>query len=392
MKQIDDRFAFIREELDSRRERHLLRRLRTVTPLSATHIALDGRTMLNFCSNDYLGLSKHPLLRERAMDFMETYGMGATASRLVCGTFDGVQQVERKLANLKGAEASLILNSGFQANVTVLPALADKQSLILSDTLNHNSLINGARLCRCRVLRFRHNDPAHLRSLLEENPKENYSRILIITESVFSMDGDCSDIPALSALADEFGALLIVDEAHATGVCGPKGMGLTCGHDVALTIGTFGKACGSFGAYVVGSRDMCDFIVNCCPGFIYSTALPPAVIGAIDAALDLIPDMEDERRRLHANAEHLRRALNAMGWETGHSSSQIIPVLVGDEPATLALSAWLEENGVLAVAIRPPTVPRGESRIRISLSAAHTREHVDRLIHLFADGRKRYAA
>ncbi|MFZ5571404.1 MAG: 8-amino-7-oxononanoate synthase [Thermodesulfobacteriota bacterium] len=388
----DRRFDFIRQELHQRRENHLLRRLRSVTPLSDTHVDVEGRPMLNFCSNDYLGLSKHPLLRERAAAFMETYGMGATASRLICGSFDCMARVENKLAGLKGAEAALILNSGFQANVSVLPALADKQSLILSDALNHNSLINGTRLCRCRIERFRHNDPEHLRDLLVENRDAGHSRILIITESIFSMDGDCSDIPALTALADEFGALLLVDEAHATGVCGPQGMGLTCGHGAALTIGTFGKACGSFGAYVAASKNMCDYLVNCCPGFIYSTALPPAVIGAIDAALDLIPGMEAERQRLHDNARLLRRELNALGFQTGNSSTQIIPVLTGGEQATLALSAWLEENGVLAVAIRPPTVPRGESRIRISLSAAHTREDVRQLVGLFGEWRKRHGA
>ena len=391
MNQIDP-FPFIQNELGERRSRHQLRNLRDMSPLNAVQVEIGGHTLLNFSANDYLGLSKHPLLVERATRFMAQYGAGATASRLVCGTFSGVSALEKKLAALKHTEAALILNSGYQANVSVLPTLADKDALILSDALNHNSLINGARLCRCKVLQFRHNDLVHLRALLVENQQQPYSRTLIITESIFSMDGDQSDIPALCALADEFGAMLIVDEAHATGVCGQNGMGLTCGRNVTLTIGTFGKACGSFGAYIASSRQICDYLINCCPGFIYSTGLPPAVIGAIDAALDLIPEMARERRRLRENADYLRQELNAMGWQTGDSSTHIIPVRVGDEQTALSLATWLEEHGVLAVAIRPPTVPRNQSRIRISLSAAHTREQVAYLAALFRNWREKYAA
>ncbi len=387
-----DPFPFIQNELGERSSRHQLRNLRDMSPLDAVQIEIDGRRLLNFSANDYLGLSKHPLLMARATRFMEKYGAGATASRLVCGTFGGVSALEKKLAALKHTEAALILNCGYQANVSVLPTLADKDALILSDALNHNSLINGARLCRCKVLQFRHNDLVHLRALLVENQPQSYSRTLITTESIFSMDGDQSDIPALCALADEFGAMLIVDEAHATGVCGPNGMGLTCGRNVTLTIGTFGKACGSFGAYIASSRQICDYLINCCPGFIYSTGLPPAVIGAIDAALDLIPAMAQERRRLHENADYLRQELNTMGWQTGASSTHIIPVLVGDEQAALSLATWLEAHGVLAVAIRPPTVPRNQSRIRISLSAAHTREQVAHLAALFRNWREKHAA
>ncbi len=385
-----DRYQFIADELNRRRQQHLLRRLRPVTPLSDVLVQVAGRTMLNFSSNDYLGLSKHPALQERARLFMEKYGAGATASRLICGTFDCVEQVEQKLAELKGTEAALIFNSGFQANLTILPALADKRSLILSDELNHNSLINGARLCRCRVRPYGHNRLDHLKSLLAENCDKDFSRILIITESVFSMDGDCSDIAALSALAEEYGALLIVDDAHATGVCGPRGLGLTQDQGVSLTMGTFSKACGSFGAYITASAAMREYLVNCCPGFIYSTALPPAIIGTIDAALDLIPQLSAERSRLQANADYLRKALQALGYDTGGSTTQIIPVLTYDEQATLALSAWLEENGIMAVAIRPPTVPLGQARIRLSLSASHTREQIENLIELFAAWRKNH--
>ena len=206
---------------------------------------------------------------------------------------------------------------------------------------------------------------------------------MIVTESVFSMDGDQSDIAALVELSHAYDALLVVDEAHATGVLGPRGMGLCCGKGVDLIIGTFGKACGSFGAYAACSRNLRDYLVNCCAGFIYSTAMPPSVIGSIDAALDLIPGMDEERKELHAKADFLRSHLQNMGWRTGASNTQIIPVMVGDEMAVLALSSHLKSKGVLATAIRPPTVPKGQSRIRLALSANHTMAHLEYLIALF---------
>ena len=378
-----DKYKFIETELNRRRIGDQLRSLRALTPLAGAQVNADGRRMLNFCSNDYLGLAKHTLLQQRAIEFMRNYGAGSTASRLICGTIQCFEDVEEKLACLKETESSLIFNSGFQANVSILPALTNRQSLILSDSLNHNSIIQGALLSRCRVKRFRHNDLQHLRQLLKQHRQKETQRILIVTESVFSMDGDRSDIRSLVDLAQEFEALLIIDEAHATGVLGPRGMGLTCGAQVDLTIGTFGKACGSFGAYIACSKKMRDYLINCCSGFIYTTALPPAVVGSIDAALDLIPTMDKQRRKLHQNADFLRSSLNKLGLSTGNSSTQIIPVIIGGEKETIALSKWLADNGILATAIRPPTVEPGRSRIRITLSALHTRKQVEQLIKIF---------
>jgi 8-amino-7-oxononanoate synthase len=378
-----DKYKFIETELNRRRIGDQLRSLRALTPLAGAQVNADGRRMLNFCSNDYLGLAKHTLLQQRAIEFMRNYGAGSTASRLICGTIQCFEDVEEKLSSLKETESSLIFNSGFQANVSILPALTNRQSLILSDSLNHNSIIQGALLSRCRVKRFRHNDLQHLRQLLKQHRQKGAQRILIVTESVFSMDGDRSDIRSLVDLAQEFEALLIIDEAHATGVLGPRGMGLTCGAQVDLTIGTFGKACGSFGAYIACSKKMRDYLINCCSGFIYTTALPPAVVGSIDAALDLIPTMDKQRRKLHQNADFLRSSLNKLGLSTGNSSTQIIPVIIGGEKETVALSKWLADNGILATAIRPPTVEPGRSRIRITLSALHTRKQVEQLIRIF---------
>ncbi len=343
--------------------------------------------MLNFCSNDYLGLSTHPLLQKRSIEFIHKYGAGATASRLICGNYEIFDHVEEKLAALKQVEAALVLASGFQANISVIPALADQDSLILSDSLNHNSLIQGCRLARCKVIVYRHNNVSHLQQLLEENAGRGFSRVFIVTESVFSMDGDKADMGTLVGLAEEFNAFLIVDEAHATGVFGHQGMGLTCGHNVDLVIGTFGKAGGSFGAYLACSGKIRDFMINCCSGLIYSTALPPSVIGAIDAALELIPEMDHERAIVKKNAADLRAELHDMGWQTGQSSTQIIPLIIGKASDALAVSSRLEENGILITAIRPPSVPEGESRVRISLSALHTRSHIDQLVDVLKNCR-----
>lgn len=378
-----DKHSFIKDELENRKDQNLLRRLRTVEPLSEVEIIIEGRKMINFSSNDYLGFSKHPVLKAKATEYVQKYGTGSTASRLICGTLPYFEPVEEKLAKLKKVEKTLIFNSGFQTNISILPVLTDKNSLILSDRLNHNSLIQGALLSNCRILRYKHNDHKHLKKLLIENKDKGFSRILIVTESVFSMDGDQSDIDSLSKLSDDFGAFLVIDEAHATGVLGAQGMGLTCGKNVDLVIGTFGKACGSFGAYVATSKNIREYLINCCSGFVYSTALPPSTVGAIDAALDLIPTLEKDRRKLLQKAQFLRTSLNNLGWDTGKSTTQIIPVIVGEEQKTLELSDFLEENGILAVPIRPPSVPKGRSRIRLTLTAAHTWDHIEKLVSIF---------
>ncbi len=382
-----DKYGFIDAELERRIDSGRLRRLRKVTPLNGIEIDISGRHLLNFCSNDYLGLATHPQLRKRAIEFIEKYGAGSTASRLICGNYDFYESVENKLAQLKQVPAALVLSSGFQANISAIPALADPQALILSDQLNHNSLIQGCRLARCKVAVYRHNDLSHLAQLLEQHSDKGFSGIFIVTESVFSMDGDMADLAGLVTLSKKFNAFLIVDDAHATGVFGHQGMGLTCGHDIDLVIGTFGKAGGSFGAYFACAEKTKQYMINCCAGLIYSTALPPAVLGAIDAALDLIPAMDDQRQSLRNNAAYLRQSLNKMGWRTGNSSTQIIPVMIGKEAAALEFSSWLEENGILISAIRPPTVPEGASRVRLSLSALHTREQIDRVIELFGKWR-----
>ncbi|MEE8398660.1 MAG: 8-amino-7-oxononanoate synthase [Desulfobacterales bacterium] len=379
------KFSFIDAEMKRRKKHHQLRQLRAIVPLSdaTVSVGVGGGEMVNFCSNDYMGLSKDPRLQERAVDFMERYGTGSTASRLICGTYDCFVAVEEKLARLKGVESALILNSGFQANVSIIPILVDSESLIISDRLNHNSIIQGIQLAGCQKTLYDHCNLEHLEQVLNENRDRGYSRTLIISESVFSVDGDRCDIDGLMDLAERHQAMLMVDEAHATGVVGDRGMGLTAGKNVDVTIGTFGKALGSFGAYIACSEQIKAYLINCCAGFIYTTALPPPVIGAIDAALDLIPKMEKERKALQDNAAFFRDALRELGYDTGNSTTQIVPVIIGNEEETLALSEQLGHDGFLATALRPPTVAPGQSRIRIALSAAHTREQIEQLIDVF---------
>jgi 8-amino-7-oxononanoate synthase len=360
---------------------HRRRALRDVTRLPDGRIKFaDGREMLDFASNDYLGLSFHPELIKKSCDFCATQGTGAGASRLVAGNLAPFSDIEAKLAAGKGAEAALLFVSGVQANLTILPALLDAKTLgaeplVYADRLNHASLIQGCIGAGVRQNRFRHNDLTHLEELLRRDAEQKRPRF-IITESVFSMDGDCTDIAALSALAETYGAFLYVDEAHATGVLGANGFGLVKGRENTLAMGTFSKGLGGFGAYAACSGVLRDYLINRCGGVIYATALPPAVLGAMLAAVDLLPSLDAERAYLQALAADFRARLHQAGLDTGASSTQIVPVILGDEAKTLAVAAGLEEDGFYVAAIRPPTVPAGTSRLRVSLSAAHRSENM----------------
>ena len=379
MPSFDDRLNFA---LAERQRVGQLRKLRPALRLPGGRIRVDGRDLLDCSSNDYLGLSQHPHLKAKAQEWTEEFGAGSGASRLVTGHSPAVHELESRLAAAKGCEAALILASGWQCNASILPPLLDPdlwdglKPVVLADKLIHASLYAGCFLAEAQLLRFRHNDLEHLEQLLTDyadRPK------LVITESVFSMDGDRADLPAMQALCARHEAILYVDEAHATGVLGQNGMGLSVGLDIPVVMGTFSKALGGFGAYVAGSRSLIDFLVNRASGFVYATALPPAVLGAVDGALDLVPTMGAERRNLQRHGQILRHHLNQAGLITGPSSTQIVPVILGDETATLDAARHLQDLGFLAVAIRPPTVPPGTSRLRLSLSAAHGEADINRL-------------
>lgn len=359
-----------------------LRSLKSACPLGAVEMSLDNKRLVNFASNDYLGLSQHPALKERSIEFIEKYGAGAPASRLLSGNLDCYESIENKLAKLKGKEAALIFATGFQANSTILSALAGKNDLIAADRMNHRSLLDGMQSSGAKWFRYKHNDVADLRAKIHSSSTPNpQSARWIVTESIFSMDGDVVRLDELLEAARESSASLYVDEAHATGVCGKNGMGYTAFVDpVAVSMGTFGKGLGCFGAYIACSKIMRDYLINFCAGLIYSTALPPAVLGAIDAALDLVPSMESERLRLADLSAFLRSRTHHLGFNTGNSTSQIIPLIVGEEANAIALAAFLEDHGIFAPAIRPPTVPTGKSIVRLSLSAHHTDAHIEKLV------------
>lgn len=349
-----------------------------------------GRDFLDFSSNDYLGLSQHPLLIDRSREWTQRLGTGAGASRLVTGTSEAHLAVEARIAAFKGTEAALLFASGWQANAAVLPALlaAAPGAAVFTDRLIHASLHHGCAAAGARQIRFRHNDLDQLEALLEKRGRDAPARF-ILTESVFSMDGDVADLARLSEIASRHDAFLFVDEAHATGVLGPRGAGLSAAipGGVDLAMGTFSKAMGGFGAYVAGSKLLCDYLVNACGGFIYSTAPPPAVLGAIDAALDLVPDMDAERAKLSGLGNRLREGLRAAGVSFGSSTTQIVPAIVGGAGDALKLSQALADRGMIASAIRPPTVPQGTSRLRLALRATHEAQDIDALVAAIGDCR-----
>ncbi|MGZ3371129.1 MAG: aminotransferase class I/II-fold pyridoxal phosphate-dependent enzyme [Caulobacteraceae bacterium] len=376
----------LNDALDEADDQSRRRILRPFGRLPGGRVSLpDGRVLIDVSSNDYLGLALHPLVRTRAADYAQRLGGSAPSSRLVAGTLPEHLAVEQRLAAFKRTDAALLFASGWQANASVLPALIDLMAepvKVFADRLNHASLHAGLAQAGVRQIRFRHNDLDHLERQLQAIDNQGRTR-LIVTESVFSMDGDRADLIGLLDLANRYDAILYIDEAHATGVLGPHGAGLAATLPKgapAVVMGTLGKALGGFGAYVAGPRTLIDALVQRCGGFIYSTAPPPAALGALDAALDLVPGMDVERERLLTAAGRVRAAAEARGFSTFGSTTQIVPVGLGAERAALNAMRALEEAGLLAVAIRPPTVAEGASRLRISLSAAHDGEAIDRLV------------
>jgi 8-amino-7-oxononanoate synthase len=349
-------------------------------------VLLDGHSVLLLCSNNYLGLAEHPALTQAAAAAMERYGFGSGASRLVSGNSPLHEALEAGIAAFKGSEAAMVFNSGYAANTGVIPALAGEGDALFSDELNHASIIDGCRLSRATTHVYRHRDSDHLETLLRAN--ESSSRKLIVTDGVFSMDGDIAPLPDLVLLAERYGAILMVDDAHGTGVLGSSGRG-TVEHfglkgRVPVQMGTLGKALGSFGAYVAGDRDLIRYLLNTSRSYIFSTSLPPAVCAASLAALDVLDREPERRERLWKNRTRLSHGLQAQGIDIGRSETPIIPVIVGDADRALAVSRRLLEQGMFAPAIRPPSVPQGSSRIRITVMATHSDEDIDRAIGAFA--------
>jgi len=369
---VDIESAF-RDFLHIRESQDLKRQLQVVGRKTARHINVGDQEYINFSGNDYLGLTYNAEIIQAIQDGVHQYGAGANASRLITGHLDVFELTEQKIAAFKQKEAALIMASGYQANVSVLPALFDykvhkKQPLVFSDKLIHASMHAGCQAAKISQIRFRHNDMIHLQELLEKHADEDAPKF-ILTETVFSMDGDIAPMNELRALADTHNAFLVVDEAHATGVFGTHGEGL--GHKADLIIGTFGKAFGIFGAYVACTNIMKEYLVNNCGGVIYATALPPAVICGIKKALEVMPSLNEERANVHMMADLLRNGLNKMGYDTANSQSQIVPMIIGDASAALDMSNVLKSAGFWVSAVREPTVPKGQSRLRFAVNAAH---------------------
>ncbi len=376
---------FIEQRLEEIRSRNLYRELKLVDGEQGPAVMLDGREVLNLSSNNYLGLANHPELKEAARQALERYGCGSGASRLISGNMTAHEELEERLARFKGTEAALVFNSGYQANVGIIATLVEKGDAVLSDELNHASIIDGCRLSRAAVSVYRHGDMDHLESLLKEAPAR--ARKLIATESVFSMDGDIAPLGELMGLAERYGAMVMVDEAHATGVRGANGAGVVAemglGDRVLVQMGTLGKALGAFGAYVAGSARLKELLINRARSFIFTTSLPPVVLAMAAAAVDLVEREPERRCALRRNTERLRNGLAGLGFTVG-GSTQIIPVLAGDERPCMELAARLMESGFYVQGIRPPTVPPGTSRLRVTTMATHTAGQLDRALDAFA--------
>jgi 8-amino-7-oxononanoate synthase len=373
--------------LDTRGREGLRRSLGEVAALDARVISVDGRPYVNFASNDYLALRFHKALIERAAEWAKVYGVGSGASRLVTGNLDLFGPLEAKVAKLKRKEAALVMASGFQTNAAVLQALLDRtvlgaEPLVFADRLNHASLHFGCQAAGVHQLRYRHCDAEHLRELLSQYEEHDRPKF-ILTESVFSMDGDVAPLSEIASISCGYGATLVVDDAHATGILGEEGRGLSDNADIA--IGTFSKALGGFGGYVASSETVRDYFVNRCSGLVYSTALPPPVLGAIDAALDLVSGMDAERAHVAELAQRFRDGAKGLDLGTGASTTQIVPIILGSPEAALAMSERIREAGFWAVAIRPPTVSAGTARLRLAFTAAHERSDVDRLLEILAE-------
>jgi 8-amino-7-oxononanoate synthase len=373
----------VAERLEELRDRGLHRRLRLVSGPQGPRVTLDGRQVLLLCSNDYLGLANHPKVRAAAADAAMRWGAGAGASRLISGNMQPHSRLEKRLAAFKGYEAALLFGSGYLANTGTIAALAGHNEVVFSDELNHASIIDGCRLSRAETFVYRHGDVEHLAWGLR---KAGERAALIVTDGVFSMDGDVAPLERLVELARRSSCRLMVDEAHATGALGPGGRGSVAAAglsgEVDVVLGTLGKALGSYGAYVCADRQTTDYLLNAARSFVFSTALPPPVAAAGLAALELLESSPDRVERLGANAATLRKALAAEGLAPGTSRTQIVPVEVGDAERTMALSEALLERGVFAQGIRPPTVPEGSSRLRLTVMSTHRAEELERAARL----------
>jgi 8-amino-7-oxononanoate synthase len=387
----------IEERLEDIKERGLYRRMRMISGPQGPRVLLDGRPVLLLCSNNYLGLADHPRVREAAAEAAMRYGAGSGASRLISGNMTIHRRLEEQLCEFERAEACVLMGSGYLANAGVISALAREGDVVFSDALNHASIVDGCRLAKAETFVYDHCDPDHLEWGLRQAEGRGS---LIVTDGVFSMDGDVAPLPEIVELAQRYDARVMVDEAHGTGCVGPDGRGAVADAglegEVDVIVGTLGKALGSYGAYVLCDQPMANLLVNTARTLIFSTALPPPAVAAALASLELLRAQPRRVDKLQRNARVLREALAERGIESGDSETQIVPLFVGDASAAVRASERALERGVFAQAIRPPTVPAGSSRLRLAVMASHTktelREAAETLSKVLPPLRDRQAA
>jgi len=382
---MSDPLGYLADELQDLRERGLFRWPRRLDGPQEPLARYDGREVINLCSNNYLGLANHHALKEAARRALEELGVGSGAVRTIAGNMALHLEVEEELARFKHTEATLLYQSGFTANAGTVSAVLGKDDLILSDELNHASIIDGARLSGAEKKIYPHKDVAAARALLEAS--RGARRVLLITDGVFSMDGDIAPLPELVALAEEFGAIMMVDDAHASGVLGSAGRG-TIDHfglhgRVHIQVGTLSKAFACQGGYVAGSRTLVDYLIHRARPLLFSTSHPPSVAATALAAVRLVQERPEIIERLWDNTRMFKQGLTSLGFNTGMSETPITPVITGDERAAMDLSDRLFAAGVFALSIAFPTVPRGKARVRTIVTAGHTREHLQRALDAF---------
>ncbi|HPR41490.1 MAG TPA: aminotransferase class I/II-fold pyridoxal phosphate-dependent enzyme [Candidatus Methanofastidiosa archaeon] len=382
-----DPTAFLREEYEELRENNLDWRLRTLEGPSAPRTVVDGRPVIMLCSNNYLNLSNHPRIIEASVEATRKYGAGSGSVRPIAGNMEVHMEVEKKLAEFKKADAALVYQTGFATNSGLIPQLADKGDIIISDSLNHGSIIDGIRLCRADRGIYEHQDIGQLEDQLVESDKKGYRRILVITDGVFSMDGDVAKADEIAKLCDEFGAMSYIDDAHGEGVLGPHGEGISVHFGIEgkidVEVGTFSKAYGVVGGLIAGSRDLVNYALNKSRTWLLSGSHPPGVAAAQLAALNVLDSEPEHHRNLWDNTKYFKKELQSMGFDTGDSVTPITPVMCGESSTAKAVSEGLYENGVFALPIVFPMVAQGKARIRTIMNAGLTREDLDDALRAF---------
>ncbi len=377
---------FIRAEIDQLRENNLLINIRTMDSAADAWMVVDGRRVLNFCTNNYLGLANHPRMREAAKAAIDRWGVGPAAVRSIAGTQALHLELERRLAGFKGVEDALYVQSGFLANQAALPPLVGKGDVIFSDRLNHASIIDGARLTGAKIIVYEHCDPEDAEAKIKENLPD-YRRGLLVTDGVFSMDGDVAPLDRLTEVADRYGVLTMVDDAHGEGVLGRGGRGVVDHFGLQgafdVEIGTLSKAFGVVGGVIAGKKAIVDYIRQKARPFLFSSAVTPADTAACLAAVDILEESDELVTRLWENAAYFKEEMKRLGFDTGHSETPIVPVMLGDAGLAKQFSRELFDAGVFAVALGFPTVPRGLARIRVMNTAAHSRDDLDQGLEAF---------